>query len=196
MDKIKLQTKGQEANTYSIHYSCDGFYDGGAVAPTICCIALTNLKSGELHTFALHNYVIEGKCLIEAEKQLLTDFVNFYNNLKNPIFVHWRMNGSEFGFKAINARCENYGIYNLSFLNIKTIDLDFYIYVSLNEALKRCDCSNPYILYGKDEVYYFNKRNYNAIRLSTESKSLGINNILKLIIKDKVDVDLFEEDVF
>ena len=57
MDKIKLLTKGQEANTYSIHYSCNGFYDGGAVAPTICCIALTNLKSGELHTFALQNYI-------------------------------------------------------------------------------------------------------------------------------------------
>lgn len=194
MDKIKLLTKGQEANTYSIHYSCNGLYDGGAVAPTICCIALTNLKTNELHTFALQNYVAEGKCLIEAEKQLLSDFVNFYNGLKNPLFVHWRMNSSEFGFKAINARCENYGIYNLSFLKLKTIDLNFYIYLSFNNVLKRYDCDNPYLLSGKDELYYFNKRNYNAVKLSTEAKSLGINSILKLIIKDKVDFALCEDD--
>lgn len=194
MDKIKLQTKGQEANTYTIHYSCDRFYDGGAVAPTICCISMTNLKSGELHTFALQNYVVEGKCLIEAEKQLLVDFVNFYKSLKNPILVHWQMGSSEYGFKAINARCENFGLYDLSFLNAKTIDLDDYIYFSLYVTLKKCDCDSPYILYGKDEVYYFNKRNYNAIKFSTEAKSVGLNNLLKLIVKDKIDFDLLGND--
>ncbi|MBQ8634898.1 hypothetical protein IJ425_01940 [bacterium] len=192
MDKIKLLTKGQEANTYCIHYSSSGFYDGGAIAPTICCIAMTNLKTGELHTFALQNYIVEGKCLIEAEKQLLTDFANFYNSLKNPILVHWRMNSPEFGFKAINARCENYGICNLSFLNSKNLDLDFYIYLSLSEILKRCDYVSPYLLYGKIEADFFNKRNYNAVKLSTEAKSLGINSLLKLIIKDKLDFDVLE----
>ena len=193
MDKIKLLTKGQEANTYSIHYSCNGFYDGGAVAPTICCIALTNLKSGELHTFALQNYVVEGKCLIEAEKQLLSDFSNFYNSIKNPVLVNWRMNSSEFGFKAIIARCENYGIYNLSFMNTKNIDLYRYLQFPLHNILKSNNYNSPYLLNGKDEAIYFNKRNYNAVKLSTEAKSIGINEFLKLIIKDKVDFDLLED---
>ena len=192
MDKIKLLTKGQEANTYSIHYSCNGFYDGGAVAPTICCIALTNLKSGELHTFALQNYIIEGKCLIEAEKQLLNDFTNFYNNLKNPILVNWRMDGSEFGFKAINARCENYGIYNLSFLNARSLNLYRRFHITFENLLKINDCDSPYLLSGRDESDYFDMRNYNAVKLSTESKSIGLNKLLNLIIKDKVDFDLLE----
>ena len=194
MDKIKLLTKGQEANTYSIHYSCNGFYDGGAVAPTICCIALTNLKSGELHTFALHNYIIEGKCLMDAEKQLLTDFTNFYNSIKKPILVNWRMNSAEFGFKAINARCENYGIYNLSFLKAKTIDLHPYIRIALQHILRINDCDSPYLLSGRDEADYFDKRNYNAVKLSTEVKSIGINELLKLIIKDKADMDVYDID--
>ena len=193
MDKIKLLTKGQENNTYSIHYSCDGFYNGGAIAPTICCIALTNLKTGELHTFALQNYIAEGKCLIDAEKQLLLDFTNFYNNLKNPILVNWRMNGAEFGFKVINTRCENFGIYNLSFMKAKNIDLYRYLHFSLHLVLIANDCNSPYLLNGKDEATYFNKRNYNAVKLSTEAKSIGINELLKLIIKDKVDFGILEE---
>ena len=124
MDEIRLLIKGKERETYSIHYSCNGFYSGGAVAPTLCCIAMTNLKTQEKHTFALDNYIIEGKCLIEAEKQLLIDFVNFFNKLKNPILIHWRMDDLEYGFKAIIARCENYGIYDVSFSDTRNIKLD------------------------------------------------------------------------
>ena len=47
IEAIKLEIKGQEQNTYAIHYSCNGFYCGGAVAPTLCCIAMTNLKTQE-----------------------------------------------------------------------------------------------------------------------------------------------------
>ncbi len=38
MDDIKLSIKKQEQNTFTIHYSCNGFYDGGALAPMICSI--------------------------------------------------------------------------------------------------------------------------------------------------------------
>lgn len=44
MDEMKLLIKGQEENVYIIHYSCDRFYKGGAIAPTICSIVLVNLK--------------------------------------------------------------------------------------------------------------------------------------------------------
>ena len=125
---------------------------------------------------------------------MLADFVNFYNNIKNPILVRWRMNGTEFGFKAIGARRENFGIYDLSFLNAKSIDLHQYLYYSLQDILKANDCDSPYFLGGKEEAIYFDKRNYNAVKLSTESKSIGINNLLKLIIKDKIEINSFCEE--
>ena len=104
MDKIKLQIKGREQDAYTIHYSCSGFYNGGAYAPTICSIAAVNYGTRELHTFALNNYLIQGKSLIESEQLMLKDFVDFYQNLSNPIFVHWNMDGLEYGFNAIRAR--------------------------------------------------------------------------------------------
>lgn len=110
MDEIKLQIKGKEHDTYTIHYSCDGFYNGGAYAPAICTISLVNYATKELHSFALNNYLVQGKSLIESEQLMLKDFVGLYQNLNNPIFVHWNMDGLEYGFNAIRARAENFGI--------------------------------------------------------------------------------------
>lgn len=194
MEKLKLLVKNKEADTYSIHYSCSGFYSGGAISPTICCIAMTNLKNQEEHVFALHNGIIEGKCLIDAEKQLLTDFVNFLNTLKNPILVHWRMDCLEYGFKAITARCENYGIYNISFSKVKNINLEDYSALSLQKTLERYQCSSVDFLSGKDEASCFEKRNYNAVKLSTVAKSVGIIQLLNLALKNSIDFADYDLD--
>ena len=192
IEAIKLEIKGQEQNTYAIHYSCSGFYNGGVIAPTICAVVLTNLNNGEIHTFALHNYILKGKCLIDAEKELLNDFSKFLNGLDNPILIHWKMDEAEFGFKALTARCENFGIYNLSFTKIKTIDLNSYIYVPIVFALKVSNCSCAYLLKGKEEAMYFDKRNYNAVMLSTQAKSYGMVKLLKLALNGKFDLKILE----
>ncbi|MBE7704822.1 MAG: hypothetical protein E7Z90_03280 [Cyanobacteria bacterium SIG29] len=194
MDEVRLLIKGKERETYSIHYSCNGFYYGDSVAPTICAIAMTNLKTLDKHVFALHNYINEGKCLIEAEKQLLTDFANFFNKLKNPILMHWKMDNLEYGFKAIVARCENYGIYDISFSETKNINLDNYFYRGLHATLEFYKCSSLDILGGKDEIICFNKRNFNAVKLSTIAKSVGLVNLINYAIKNGIDFNTKEED--
>ena len=192
MTEIRLLIKGKERETYTIHYSCNGFYQGGAIAPTICCIAMTNLKTLEKHVFALHDYITNGKCLIDAERQLLTDFVNFFNKLKNPIIAHWQMNNLAYGFKAILARCENYGISDFSFSEIPNIQIDNNFYRSLNDVLASSQCSSVDILEGKEEANCFNQRNYNAVKLSTVAKSLGIAKLLNLIIKSGINFNTIE----
>lgn len=193
MDEIRLLIKGNERETYSIHYSCNGFYMGNAIAPTICCIAMTNLKTLEKHIFALHNYIIEGKCVIDAEKQLLSDFANFFNQLKKPILIHWRMDDLEYGFKAIQARCENYGIYDISFSETKNININNYFYNGLQAVLERYQCSSLDILSGKDEVACFNQRNYSAVKLSTVAKSVGLVKLLNYAIKNGIDFNVIED---
>ena len=189
MDDIKLQIKGREKETFAIHYACSGFYGGGAIAPTICSIVLTNIKTNEVHTFALQNYIVEGKCIIDAEKQLLTDFATFFEALKNPILIHWKMNGLEYGFKAITGRCENYGIYNLSFSDVDTIDLEDIMFYSLQGALAKNNCASADILGGKEEANCFNQRNYNAVKLSTVAKSKGLAKLVKKMLSDTSEID-------
>jgi hypothetical protein len=194
MDDIKLLIKGQEKNSFVIHYSCNGFYGGGSVAPTVCAIAIVNLKTNELHSFSLQDYIIQGKCLIEAEKQLLVDFINFFNNLKNPIFIHWNMTGLEYGFKAIRARCENFGFYDFSFNDLKTIDFNLVTSRSLIWLLKEYYCDSLDILSGKEELSCFEKRNYNAVKLSTEAKTKGLRKVVNLFLKDEIDFGIVYEE--
>ncbi|MBQ7287958.1 MAG: hypothetical protein IJW73_09375 [Candidatus Gastranaerophilales bacterium] len=185
MDKFKLLIKGQEQNTFTIHYSCNGFYDGGAIAPTICTIAIANLKTNELHTFSLQNYILQGKSLIDSEKELLSNFVNFFNSLENPIFIHWNMESLAFGFKAIRARCENYGFYDLSFANLIAFNLSDFTSNSLQNLLKENNCYLPDFLHGKQELDCFLSRNYNMVKLSTEAKTIGLKKVAQLALEDK-----------
>lgn len=195
MDDLKLQLKGNEHNTYTIHYSCSGFYSGGAVAPTICCIAITNVKTQELHTFALSNYTTEGKCLVDAERQLLIDFTIFWNSLKNPTLLHWRMDSLEYGFPAILARCENYGLNAVSFVNAEAIDISVKLSSSLQWELEKHQCHCVNILSGKNEASCFEKRNFNAVKLSTEAKSMGMAKLVNKILKNEIeDESIYDYD--
>ena len=213
MDKIKLLIQGREENTYSIHYACSGFYYGGAIAPSICAISLVNLRTKEVYTFALHNYIIQGKSLIESEQQLLVDFVNFYKSLNNPIFIHWAMDSLEYGFKAIFARAENFGIYDFDlgkmqdinlnnlidynlgdFKNIQPkadINLNNLIDYNLIKSLEINNCKQITVMNGKDEAICFNKRDFNLVKLFIEGKVYGILNLFeKYISNDLVDYDI------
>lgn len=190
MDKIKLLIKDREQDTFAIHYACECFYNGGAVAPSICAISLVNMKTHELHTFALHNYILQGKSLIDSEKQVLLDFVDFYKSLNNPIFIHWSMDSLQYGFKAIFARAENFGIYDFDLSKMQDINLKNYIDLSLIRSLEMNNCKRISVLNGKDEAISFDKRDYNLVKLSTEGKVLGILELFeKYLNNDLVDSD-------
>ena len=190
MDEIKFLIKGKEQDTYAIHYSCDGFYDGGAYAPAICSIALVNYATKELHTFALHNYVVQGKSLMESEQQLLKDFVDFYKNLNNPIFVHWNMDGLEFGFNAIRARAENFGLYDFDLTKIKDYNLCTVFHTNIIKSLEQNNSKRVTVLNGMDEANCFNKRAFEMVKMSTEGKVLGLVDLFEKYLSN----DLVEDD--
>ena len=189
MNKIKLQIKGREQDTYTVHYSCDGFYDGGAYAPAICSIALVNYATKELHTFAMNNYIVQGKSLIESEKLMLKDFVDFYKNLNNPIFVHWNMDSLEFGFNAIRARMENFGLHDFDLTKIKDYNLCTVFHTSLITSLEQNHCKRVTVLTGRDEAICFNKRAFEMVKMSTEGKTLGLSDLFEKYLSNDIADD-------
>ena len=193
MDEIKLQIKGKEHDTYVIHYSCDGFYNGGAYAPAICSISLVNYGTKELHTFALNNYLVLGKSLMESEQQLLKDFVEFYKNLNNPIFVHWDMDGLEFGFNTIRARAENFGLHDFDLTKIRDYNLCAVFHTSLITSLEQNNCKRVTVLNGKDEASCFNKRAFEMVKMSTEGKVLGLLDLFEKYLSNDLK-DSSEDD--
>ena len=189
MNEIKLQIKGREQDTYTVHYSCDGFYDGGAYAPAICSIALVNYATKELHTFAMNNYIVQGKSLIESEKLMLKDFVDFYKNLNNPIFVHWNMDSLEFGFNAIRARMENFGLHDFDLTKIKDYNLCTVFHTSLITSLEQNHCKRVTVLTGRDEAICFNKRAFEMVKMSTEGKTLGLSDLFEKYLSNDIADD-------
>jgi len=194
MDKIKLLIKDREQDTFAIHYACECFYNGGAIAPAICANFLVNLKTKEVHTFALHNYIIQGKSLIESEYQLLIDFVDFYKSLNSPIFINWAMDGIKYGFKAIYSRAENFGIYDFDLSKMQDINLSNLIDYSLMKSLEMNNCKRISVLSGKDEAMCFDKRDFNLVQLSTQGKALGILDLFEKYISNDLedDIDFYE----
>lgn len=169
----------KEFKAYSIHYSCNGFYDGGAIAPTICCIAMYNIKTDRLITFSIDRGLKLGLSLIQSEEKLLKDFVDFCKQRRNLFFAHWNMNSLQYGFKAITARCENFGINMFNINECLNFNLEE---VSKYNLLDTFDCisyNSSSVLSGKQELICFNKRNYGLVRLSTEAKAIGISQLFK-----------------
>ena len=189
MKEIKLQIKGREQDTYTIHYSCDGFYNGGAYAPAICSIALVNYATKELHTFAMNNYIVQGKSLIESEQLMLKDFVDFYKNLNNPIFVHWNMDSLEFGFNAIRARMGNFGLHDFDLTKIKDYNLCTVFHTSLITSLEQNHCKRVTVLTGRDEAICFNKRAFEMVKMSTEGKTLGLSDLFEKYLSNDIADD-------
>ena len=179
MDEIKLQIKGREQDTYVIHYSCECFNNGGAIAPAICAISVVNYKTKDIHTFALHNYLIQGKSLIESEQLLLKDFIEFYQNLNNPLFIHWSMDTLEYGFKAIYARAENFGLYDFDLTKIEDFDMQDVCDYSFIKSLEKNNCKRITVLSGREEAICFNKRAFDVVKMSTEGKVLGLLDLFE-----------------
>lgn len=166
-------------NIYSIHYSCSGFHNGGAIAPTICCIALYDIKTKQMKSFSLTEEIKQGKSIIESEQILLQKFVEFFNSIKSPFIIHWNMDSLEYGFKAILARCENFGITEPDLNNIIDFNLAKYSNFNLLDTLNVNNCKSVSVLSGREEAFCFNKRDYNLVKLSTESKAYGLSEVFK-----------------
>ena len=164
----------KDFNVYSIHYSCNSLYCGGTIAPTICCIALCNIKTKEMISFSIDEGIKKGLSLVNSEEKLLKDFIKFCNKLENPFFAHWDMSSLEFGFKAILARCENFGIEPFDLNNVLDFNLSKKSEFYLKETLDIIGWKKPTYLTGKQEAAMFDKKEFAAINRSTQCKARGL----------------------
>jgi hypothetical protein len=65
-------------------------------SPTIVSIAIKNLNSGQVQTFAL--------CDFETEQIMLETYFQFLENNRDGLYVHWTMTDTVYGFEAICNR--------------------------------------------------------------------------------------------
>ena len=191
MDK-KLHDFMNRDDCYFIHYASDGFYNGSSPAPRISCIVIYNLKTDKGYRFLINDHT-DGNSLEQAEKLTLENFKMVFDKIPNVSFIHWGMNNSGFGFKAIQARAEDLGIDLPMPDSNHLFDLSSYVaYVAEKKlSIKQVLWFNSLLigddyLDGKTEAEYFNKGKFNEIYRSVYLKVCGFADLAKLIQENKL----------
>lgn len=101
-----------------IHYSCESFYDRkDGTSPRVTSIAVRNLASGQTKSFSIHQ-IAEKKTVApekivtrynELEKTMLTEFFEYAKTHQRSRWLHWNMRDINFGFAALEHRCQVLG---------------------------------------------------------------------------------------
>jgi hypothetical protein len=174
---------------YIIHYSCESFLDVKQGSPTIVSIAIKELCSGQILTFALSDFV--------TEEHMLESYFQFLNNNREKLFVHWNMNDTVYGFEAIRNRYKQLTKkQGISIPGGQLFDLDDLVekkygkrYAAHPKLYNLAQINRYSILgfrTGKDEAELFKQSAYFENKLSTIRKVNIIANILEDLLSDKL----------
>ncbi|MAO48363.1 MAG: hypothetical protein CL527_06560 [Aequorivita sp.] len=119
LKRIEL-IKKNGSETLLIHYSCESFLNSNGRTPRIVSISVMDLETSQTNTYSIHlqaqflKYDFHNLTEIEfdeCEKKMLSEYYSFLEKNKTKYFVHWSMNNSNYGFKAIDNRYRILGGY-------------------------------------------------------------------------------------
>lgn len=177
---------------FIIHYSCESFLDVKQGSPTIVSIAIKNLYSGQVQSFAL--------CDFESEQIMLEGYFQFLENNRDKLYVHWNMTDTVYGFEAIRNRYHQItGKTGVSIPGEQLFDLDDIVekkygkrYASHPKLLSLAQINRYSLLgfrSGKDEAELFKQSAFFENKLSTIRKTHVIANILEDVLSDRLLTD-------
>jgi hypothetical protein len=101
-----------------IHYSCESFYDRqDGSSPRVTSIAVRNLESGQTKSFSIHQMAERMKIDFgqivsqfgNLEKRMLSEFFEYAKTHQRSQWLHWNMRDINYGFAALEHRCQVLG---------------------------------------------------------------------------------------
>lgn len=190
------RTFADAANVWVIHYSCESFYnrtDGRS--PRITSIAVRKLDSAQTISFSIHQVAERRRVPFdqieqhydELEREMLVAFFAHLGGHRGMKYLHWNMRDSNYGFQAIEHRCQVLGEQPFIIEDDKKVDLsrlliDIYgvgyiDHPRLEKLLAKNRIRPLDFLSGADEAAAFEQRNFVALHQSTLRKVDVIANI-------------------
>ena len=176
----KLKDFLNRNNCFFIHYASDGFYNGSSPAPKVSCITIWNKKTQEKYKFDIQDHTTNNS-IEQAEKETLAHFKTLFEKRPDVCFIHWNMTANGFGFKAIQARAQEFGIEIPIPDKENLFDLSAYIEylagkkLSIKQILWFNSLLDNEYLDGKTEAEYFKKWKFEEIRKSVHSKIMALS---------------------
>lgn len=217
LKRIEL-IKNNSSETLLIHYSCESFLNTNGRSPRIVSISIMDLETSQTNTYSIHlqaqflKYDFNNLTEIEfdeCEKKMLSEYYKFLQKNKTKYFVHWSMNNSNYGFKAIDNRYRILGgrpneIENKFKINLgETLCLiysDFYSKDGNGGKLHNLSFLNNFkpreFLKGSEEAECFENREWLKLHYSTLSKVKLFKLIIDKTANDELKVNSTKKEIY
>ena len=184
------------ANVWTIHYSCESFYDRPeGRSPRITSIAIRKLDSAQTDSFSIHQ-VAERQSVPfdeisqrydELERQMLNEFFDHISHHRGMNYLHWNMRDINFGFAAIEHRYRVLGgepfviddnnKFDLARLLIDIYGVGYIAHPRLQSLMEKNSIQGPHFLSGAQEAEAFENRNFVGLHQSTLRKVDVLTNL-------------------
>ncbi len=203
---MDIKTLLKQPNLFAIHYSCESLDDTNtSYAPRITSIAILNINSKIVHSFAIHICATEENIVPKdipnkydyLEIQMLHKFSQFISENQQAFWLHWNMSSIHYGFSAINLRYQKLTqnnlpnipddhCYNLSDLIQDKYGRNCVDHPKMFSLMDLNGGRNRSVLSGKNEAQAFKEKSYVNLHNSTIQKVYWFSEIAKLLAKGKV----------
>jgi len=195
LDAIRRRSERAD-NVLVVHYSCESFYDReGRGTPRITSITARNLASGQSESFSIHKIAEKRKVLQDQiaeqydafEKAMLDEYFEFLRSHSNQTWLHWNMRDSNYGFHALEHRCEVLGgtpatleesrKFDLARCLVDIYGLQYIGHPRLENLVRKNEITARDFLSGWQEAEAFENRQYTKLHQSTLRKVDILANI-------------------
>ena len=183
-------------NVVVIHYSCESFYDRqDGSSPRVTSIAVRNLGSGQTKSFSIHQIAEKRKVqndqiatqYNDLEMSMLGEFFEYAKTHHRSQWLHWNMRDINFGFAALEHRCQVLGgdpvtvpeenRYDLSRILISLYGVGYTGHPRLESLMQQNKITARDFLVGAEEAKAFDAREYVKLHQSTLRKVDVLANI-------------------
>jgi hypothetical protein len=182
----------------AIHYSCENLHTATDHPPAVSCIALEPITPGHSVSFSPVDY--QDPDPVDRERRVLTEYLKYVQGSADASLVHWNMDRSSYGFRALENRARYLGLENQYQVPLdRTFDLEVLIaaehgdhYVGHPRLVRTAlvnKLSQRYALGGKDEADKFDAGDHAAVRRSTEEKVRWISHLAERFIAQTLITD-------
>lgn len=183
-------------DVYTVHYSCESFYDALDHPPSVSAIAVSTVPRGTSITFSR----IDSRDPDQSEVDLLSRFFDWLRARPDARLVHWNMNSSEYGFAALENRYRYLGGTNpTSHADDRTFDLDDLIAVRhgrnyaghprLTRLLALNGVSTRYSLSGAEQARKFAEGAHADLARSTSERATTIAALAELFVAGRLQTE-------
>lgn len=174
---------------FVVHYSCESFYDRtSGISPRITSIAVKSLGSGQITSFSIHliaermgiPFASINQNYNTLETDMLREYYSFVQAHNHSKWIHWKMNDTNYGFKAIEQRYQalqgtptvisDHNKYDLSSLIRDIYGENYSDHPRMQSLIKMNQITDKDFMNGEQEANAFSQGNYLDLHRSTLRK--------------------------